>query len=83
MEVSVSFPGALNHLSNSFIVNDKIYWKELLSDVLKTKYKYLFEDDLPKDYILLYLNGIKIDTLNYIKLTDKDSLNILSAISGG
>ncbi|HBK3262398.1 TPA: MoaD/ThiS family protein [Legionella pneumophila] len=83
MEVSISFPGALNHLSNSFIVNDKMYWKELLSDILKTKYKYLFDDDLPKDYILLYLNGVKIDKLNRIKPKNKDSLNILSAISGG
>lgn len=83
MEVFISFPGALNHLSNSFIVNNRIYWNELLSDILKTKYKYLFEGDLPKNYILLFLNGIKVDTLNSIKLTDKDSLNILSAISGG
>ena len=27
MEVSISFPGALNHLSNSFIVRNKIYWR--------------------------------------------------------
>jgi hypothetical protein len=83
MEVFINFPGALNHLSGSYTVHNKIYWNELLSDILKTKYNYLFTDDLPKDYILLYLNGVKLYSLNNIKLTDKDSLNILSAISGG
>jgi hypothetical protein len=83
MEVSISFPGALNHLSNSYVVKDKVYWLELLYDILENNYKYVFDGDRPKDYILLYLNGLKLDSLKGVKLTDKDSLNILSAISGG
>jgi predicted acetyltransferase len=83
MEVSISFPGALSYLSNRYIIRGKVYWSELLSEILDSNYKYLFEGDLPKSYILLYLNNVKLDTLNNVKLSDKDSLSILSAISGG
>lgn len=83
MKVSTSFPGALNHLSGDFIIKNEIYWEALLKDILDTSYRYLFDDKLPKNYILLYLNGVQIETLHAVKLSDQDSLIILSAISGG
>lgn len=83
MEVEISLPGTLSHLSNHYSITEKVYWGELLRDILKSKYNYLFEGDLPKDYIALYLNGTKLDSLKDVKLSNSDSLNILSAISGG
>ena len=83
MKVYVSFPGALNNLGGDFIIKNEIYWNELLINILNASYGHLFDGDLPRNYIVLYLNEVKIDTLNKVKLSDQDSLNILSAISGG
>ncbi len=83
MEVCVQFPGALSLLSKSYYPDSKIYWLEFIRELLGSQYKFLFDRDVPREYILLYLNGSKLDSLKDVKLQDKDSLNILSAISGG
>ena len=83
MTVSISFPGALNHLNNDFPIKNSVYWHELLSDILGVYYNYLFQDGLPKNHVVLYLNGVKLDTLNNVTLSYQDSMVILSAISGG
>lgn len=83
MEVFIDLPGALNHLSGKYVVIEHIYWNQFLNEILNGNYKYLFENDLPKDYIMLFLNKKQIKTISNLKLTDQDSLRILSAISGG
>lgn len=83
MMVSVQFPGALNNLSKSYNIDSKKYWDEFIAELLGSKYKFLFSNDTPKEYVLLYLNGVKIDSLKDLELKNEDSLHILSAVSGG
>lgn len=83
MDVTVHFPGALNYLSRSYNINDELLWIELLQNILQEKYQYLFSAATPHNFIVLYLNNIKIHTLNDLYLCPNDKLNILSAISGG
>lgn len=83
MRVSVQFPGTLSPFSQSCYIDSPKYWSELISNLLEAKYKFLFNEDTPRDYILLYLNGIKLENLKDIRIKDEDSLVILSAISGG
>ncbi|HAT1865059.1 TPA: MoaD/ThiS family protein [Legionella pneumophila] len=83
MMVSVQFPGALSHLSKSYNIDSKKYWDEFIRELLGSNYKHLFSNETPKEYVLLYLNGSKIESLKEIALKNEDSLHILSAISGG
>lgn len=81
--MKIKFPPMIEDNERKVEIDGEKLLSCILKDELGDTFDYIFDDNSPYGYIQLFLNGKQINKINAIYVSNEDSMEIISAISGG